>query len=365
MKIVEATSRHLSVPLKQVISSAGGTYPSMDLLVVEIRTEAGSSGMGYTSFLGAQGARAARAFFDYDVRPLLLGTDPREAVPLLERLASATKMRGRKGLVLYVLSAVDLALWDHLGRIASQPVFRLLGGGAGPIPVYLTGGWLSYSEAELCEEAEGAVRAGIPGYKMKVGSGDVRVDARRAEKVRAVLGDGRRLMVDANQRFDLRAALEVADALKDLGVTWLEEPVLTDDLEALRELGRRSPIPIAAGENEYTRLGFRTLIETRALSYVQPDVQRVGGVTEWLRAATLAGTASLPITPHLAHEYHVHVMAATPNAFWIEFFDWAPADLFAEVAEVRNGAIAPPERPGFGVAFTPEALKRYAVPQAS
>ena len=119
---------------------------------------------------------------------------------------------------------------------------------------------------------------------------------------------------------------------------------------------------IAAGENEYTRLGFRTLIETRALSYVQPDVQRVGGVTEWLRAATLAGTASLPITPHLAHEYHVHVMAATPNAFWIEFFDWAPADLFAEVAEVRNGAIAPPERPGFGVAFTPDALRRYAVP---
>jgi len=361
MKIVEAVSRHLSVPLKQVISSAGGTYPSMDLVIVEIQTDAGSSGMGYTSFLGAQGARAARAFFDHDVRPLLLGADPREAVPLWERLAAATKMRGRKGLVLYVLSAVDLALWDHLGKVAGLPVFRLLGGGAAPIPVYLTGGWLSYAEAQLCEEAEAVVRAGIPGYKMKVGSGNARVDARRVEKVRAALGDGRKLMADANQRFDLRGALEMADALKDLGVTWLEEPVLTDDLEALRELGRRSPLPIAAGENEYTRLGFRTLIETRALSYVQPDVQRVGGVTEWLRAATLAGAASLPVTPHLAHEYHVHLMAAAPNAFWVEFFDWAPADLFAEAAEVRNGAIAPPDRPGFGVAFTPDALTRYAV----
>jgi D-arabinonate dehydratase len=362
MKIVEATSRHLSVPLKQVISSAGGTYPSMDLLLVQIRTDAGSSGLGYTSFLGGQGARAARAFFDHDVRPLLLGADPREAVPLGERLAAATKMRGRKGLVLYVLSAVDLALWDHLGVLAGQPVFRLLGGGAAPIPVYLTGGWLSYSEAELCAEAEVAVGAGIPGYKMKVGCGDVRTDVRRVEKVRAVLGAGRRLMVDANQRFDLRAALETAEALKDLGVTWLEEPVLTDDLEALRELGRRSPVPLAAGENEYTRYGFRTLLETRALAYAQPDVQRVGGVTEWLRAATLAGAAGLPVTPHLAHELHVHLMAAAPNAFWVEFFDWAPADLFLECAVIQNGASAPPERPGFGVAFNPDALRRYAVP---
>lgn len=360
MKIVEAASRHLSVPLKRVISSAGGTYPSMDLLVVEVKTDVGSSGMGYTSFLGGQGARAGRAFFDHDVKPLLRGTDPREVVPLGERLASATKMRGRKGLPLYVLSAVELALWDHLGKLAGQPVFRLLGGGAAPIPVYLTGGWLSYSEAELCAEAEAAVGSGIPGYKMKVGSGDVRVDARRVEKVRAVLGDGRRLMVDANQRFDLRGALEMADALKDLGVTWLEEPVLTDDLEALRELARRSPLPIAAGENEYTRLGFRTLIETRALAYVQPDVQRVGGVTEWMRAAALAAVASLPVTPHLAHEYHVHLMAAAPNAFWLEFFDWAPAGLFAEAPQVRHGALAPPDRPGFGIAFAPDALRRYA-----
>jgi D-arabinonate dehydratase len=360
MKIVEATARHLSVPLKQVISSAGGTYPSMDLLLIEIRTDAGSSGLGYTSFLGAQGAGAARVFFERDVRPLLLGADPREAVPLFERLTGATKMRGRKGLVMYVLSALDLALWDHLGKLAGLPVFRLLGGAAAPIPVYLTGGWLSFSEDELCAEADVAVRAGIPGYKMKVGCGDLGRDVRRAEKVRGVLGDGRRLMVDANQRFDLRGALEMAHALRDVGVAWLEEPVLTDDLEALRELGRRSPLPIAAGENEYTRLGFRTLIETRALSYAQPDVQRVGGVSEWLRAATLAGTAGLPVTPHLAHELHVHLMAAAPNAYWVEFFDWAPDDLFAESALVKDGAIAPTERPGFGIAFAPEALRRYA-----
>ncbi len=360
MKIVEAIARHLSVPLKRVIGSAGGTYPSMDLLLVEIHTDAGSSGIGYTSFLGAQGARAARAFFADDVRRLLLGADPREVVPLGERLAAATKMRGRKGLVLYVLSAVDLALWDHLGKLAGQPVFRLLGGGAAPIPVYLTGGWLSYSEDELCAEAEAAVRAGIPGYKMKVGGGDLRADVRRVEKVRAALGDGRKLMVDANQRFDLRGALELADALRGLGVTWLEEPVLTDDLEALRELGRRSPVPLAAGENEYTRYGFRTLLETRALSYAQPDVQRVGGVAEWLRAATLAGVAGLPVTPHLAHELHAHLMAAAPNAFWVEFFDWAPADLFAETAAVRDGAIAPSPLPGFGVTFNPDALHRYA-----
>lgn len=361
MQIVEATSRHLSIPFKRVISSAGGTYPSMDLLLVEVRTDAGSSGLGYTSFLGGLGARAARAFFDHDVRPLLLHADPREIVPLWERLAAATRMRGRKGLVLYVLSAVDLALWDHLGKVAGQPVFRLLGGGAAPIPVYLTGGWLSFSEAELCAEAEVAVRAGIPGYKMKVGSGDVRGDVRRVGKVRAVLGEGRKLMVDANQRFDLRATLEMAEALKDLGVTWLEEPVLTDDLEALRELGRRSPLPLAAGENEYTRFGFRTLLETRALAYAQPDVQRVGGVTEWLRAATLAEASGLPVTPHLAHELHVHLMAAVPNAFWIEFFDWAPADLFTEVAAVQNGTIAPSPLPGFGVTFNPDALQRYAV----
>ncbi len=359
MRIVEATSRHLTVPFKRAISSAAGSYPSMDLLLVELRTDAGSSGLGYTSFLGGQGARAARAFFDHDVRPLLLGADPREMVPLGERLAAATKTRGRKGLVLYVLSAVDLALWDHLGKVAGQPVFRLLGGGSSSIPVYLTGGWLSYSEAELCAEAEVAVQARIAGYKMKVGSGDLRADVRRVRRVRAALGEGRRLMVDANQRFDLRAALEMGEALKDLGVAWLEEPVLTDDLEALRELGRRSPLPLAAGENEYTRFGFRTLLETRALAYAQPDVQRVGGVTEWLRAATLANVAGIPVTPHLAHELHVHLMGAVPNASWIEFFDWAPADLFSEVAVVQNGAIAPSPLPGFGVVFNPDALHRY------
>jgi len=271
-------------------------------------------------------------------------------------------MRGHVPLLdlVSILVIHDLALWDHLGVLAGQPVLRPLGGGAAPIPEYLARGWLSYSTDGLCAEAEVAVRAGIPGYKMKVGGGDVRTDVRRVEKVRAVLGAGRRLMVDANQRFDLRAALEMAEALKDLGVTWLEEPVLTDDLEALRELGRRSPVPLAAGENEYTRYGFRTLLETRALAYAQPDVQRVGGVTEWLRAATLAGAAGLPVTPHLAHELHVHLMAAAPNAFWVEFFDWAPPDLFAQCAVVQDGAIAPPERPGFGVAFNPDALRRYA-----
>ncbi|HUK64573.1 MAG TPA: mandelate racemase/muconate lactonizing enzyme family protein, partial [Dongiaceae bacterium] len=195
--------------------------------------------------------------------------------------------------------------------------------------------------------------------KLKVHHPDPRENRRRAEAVRRALGDGVGLMVDVNQKLDVLGNIRLAAALEDLDLVWYEEPVLADDIAACAEVARAIRIPVATGENHYTRFEFRELCERRAARYLMPDVCRANGFSETLRIGALAAAHGLMVSPHVVHEISLHVAAALPNAFLVEYMNWAPADLFVDLPRCENGWFRVPERPGHGLALQPDAIKKY------
>ena len=222
-----------------------------------------------------------------------------------------------------------------------------------------SGGWGSYSIDDLIAEGRRYAAVGCRYYKIKVHSPDPRVNRQRVEAVRKALGDAMQMMVDVNQKLDVPAAIHQAELLEDLGLVWYEEPALADDIAACAEVARAIRIPVATGENNYTRFEFRELIERRAARYLMPDVCRANGFTETLRIGQLAAAHQVPVSPHVVHELSLHVAAALPNAFLVEWIDWTPADLFEGMPRCEGGAFRISDRPGHGIALTSDAEKKY------
>jgi L-alanine-DL-glutamate epimerase-like enolase superfamily enzyme len=197
-------------------------------------------------------------------------------------------------------------------------------------------------------------------YKMKIHDPDPRVNRTRVEAVRTALGDGVRMMVDVNQKLDVLGNLRQAALLEDLDLVWYEEPVLADDLAACAEVAHAIRIPVATGENNYTRFEFRELIERRAARYLMPDVCRANGVSETLRIARLAAAHQVLVSPHVVHELSLQVVGALSNGFLVEWIDWAPADLFEGMPRCEDGQFHISDRPGHGLTLAPDALRKYA-----
>ncbi|HXU91861.1 MAG TPA: mandelate racemase/muconate lactonizing enzyme family protein, partial [Methylomirabilota bacterium] len=196
----------------------------------------------------------------------------------------------------------------------------------------------------------------------KVHHPDPRENRKRVEAVRTALGDGVRLMVDVNQRLDVLGNIRLAQALEDLDLVWYEEPVLADDLAGCAEVARAIAIPVATGENNYTRFEFREAIERRAATYLMPDVCRANGFSEMLRIGALAAAHQVAVSPHVVHELSVHLAAAMPNAFLVEFIDWTPGDLFEGMPRCEDGAFRISDRPGHGIALASDTEKKYRMP---
>src|SRR3989449_6383491 len=194
---------------------------------------------------------------------------------------------------------------------------------------------------------------------MKIHHPDPRVNRQRVEAVRKAVGDGVRLMVDVNQKLDVLGNIRQAQLLEDLDLVWYEEPVLADDIAACAEVARAIRIPVATGENNYTRFEFRELIERRAARYLMPDVCRANGFSETLRIGRLAAAHQVAIAPHVVHELSLHAVGALSNGFLVEFIDWTPGDLFAALPTCEGGAFRVPDRPGHGIALGPDAEKKY------
>src|SRR3989442_2014529 len=196
-------------------------------------------------------------------------------------------------------------------------------------------------------------------YKLKIHDPDPRVNRQRVEAVREALGEGVRLMVDANQKLDVVGAIRQARLLEDLDLVWYEEPVLADDIAACAEVARSIRIPVAAGENNYTRFEFRELVERGAARYLMPDVCRANGFSETLRIGRHAAAHQIAVAPHIVHELSLQVVGALSNGFLVEFIDWTPPDLFEEMPECRDGCFSVPERPRHGSALARGAKEKH------
>jgi L-alanine-DL-glutamate epimerase-like enolase superfamily enzyme len=356
MKITTLDTAVLRVPTRKPMALE---FPEHRMVVALVETDAGITGLGYTLAFGGGGAEAIQVYLETRLKPLVVGEDPSFVERLWERMYRADRGIKRQGVAAYALSAIDIALWDVVGKLAGLPLYQLWGAVTDRVPAYGSGGWPSYRTEDVVAEAQRYAAQGCRYYKMKVHHPDPRENRKRVEAVRTALGDGVRLMVDVNQRLDVLGNIRLAQALEDLDLVWYEEPVLADDAAACAEVARAIRIPVATGENNYSRFEFRELIERRAARYLMPDLARANGYSETLRIARLAAAHQIAVSPHVVHELSLQVVGACANGFLVEYMDWAPPDLFAGLPACEDGAFRIPDTPGHGIALAPGAIDKY------
>ncbi|WP_224403886.1 mandelate racemase/muconate lactonizing enzyme family protein [Pseudonocardia sp. ICBG1034] len=363
-RISSVTLSSVTLPLPNPISDAkvftGRQRPMTEVafLFAEIRTEAGHQGIGFSYSKRAGGpAQFAHA---REIAPDLIGEDPSDIGRIWTRLVWSGASVGRSGAATQALAAIDVALWDLKAKRAGLPLAKLLGAHRDSVRCYNTsGGFLHETVEQVKDNATRTLDAGIGGIKIKVGLPDTAEDLRRVAAVREHLGDGVPLMVDANQQWDRPTAMRVGRALEEFGLVWIEEPLDAYDAEGHAALAASLDTAIASGEmltsvDEHVRL-----IDTRAVDILQPDAPRIGGITQFLRLATLAEHRNLQLAPHFAMEIHLHLAAAYPHEPWVEHFDWL-YPLFEERLEIRDGRMYVSDRPGLGVTPSPK-LREWTV----
>jgi len=283
-----------------------------------------------------------------------------------QAMVAAIRNLGRPGISSMAIAAVDNALWDLKARLLDVPLVRLLGAARDAIPVYGSGGFTSYTPARLAEQLDGWVRDGIAMVKMKVGR-DPAADVDRVRAAREAIAPSTALFVDANGAYSRKQSLAFAAAYADLGVTWFEEPVPSDDLEGLRLIRDRAPAPIdvTAGEYGYDVVYFRRMCEAGAVDVLQADATRCAGITGFLQAAAVADAFHVPLSSHCAPSIHAHPCCAVAGARHLEYFhDHVRIErmLFDGALRPVDGALCPArDRPGFGLAFKAADARRYAV----
>jgi L-alanine-DL-glutamate epimerase-like enolase superfamily enzyme len=356
MKITAIESCVLTIPTPQPMAR---NYAHQKLVVADIATDEGVKGLGYSLVFGGGGAEAVHAYLQTRLAPALIGEDPLMVERLWEKMFRADMGIKKQGIAAYALSALDIGLWDIAGKRAGLPLYRMWGAVSDRIPAYGSGGWSKYSERDLIAEAERYAALGCRYYKMKIHHPDPLENRRRVTAVQRALGGGVRLMVDVNQRLDPQASVRQARTLEDLDLVWYEEPVLADDIAGCAEVARAIGIPVATGENNYTRFEFRELLERRAAKYLMPDVCRALGFSETLRIGHLAAAHQTAVAPHVVHELSLQVVGALANGFLVEFIDWTPPDLFEELPACKDGCFDIPDRPGHGMALAKGAREKY------
>jgi L-alanine-DL-glutamate epimerase-like enolase superfamily enzyme len=330
------------------------------LVVAEV-SAAGATGLGYTY----AGTQSARLIVDV-LAELVVGADPFAIPRAWDKMFAAVRNLGVRGVCANAISAVDAALWDLKARLFDQPLVRLLGASRDAVPIYGSGGFTSYSGEQLTEQFSGWIAdAGCRWVKMKVGS-EPEKDVARVKMARAAIGSAG-LFVDANGAYARKQALEFADRFADFGVSWFEEPVSSDDLEGLRLLRDRAPaqMEIAAGEYGYEPFYFRRMLDAGAVDVIQADATRCCGITGFLRAASLADAATIPLSAHTAPALHLHVCCAAPRLRHIEWFhDHVRIEhmLFDGAPVPIKGMISPDlSRPGHGLEFKRADAVRFAI----
>ncbi|HKW98279.1 MAG TPA: enolase C-terminal domain-like protein [Bryobacteraceae bacterium] len=341
---------------------ADGTLAWNETTVVIVTAGAGGEvGLGYT-YADVATAR----LIECKLKRLVLHKSAVDVTAAWSEMVRAIRNLGRPGIASMGIAAVDNALWDLKARLFQAPLVTLLGQVRESAPVYGSGGFTTYSAAELMCQLHGWVTQGIGAVKMKVGSHPEQ-DLDRVKTAREAIGPAVRLMVDANGAYSRKQALGLAEKFRDLGVSWFEEPVSSDDLEGLRLLRDRAPaeMEIAAGEYGYDAVYFRRMLEAGAVDVLQADATRCAGATGFLEANSLCQAFGLPLSAHTAPSLHAHLCCAALRARDVEYFhDHVRIEqmLFDGAAKAEQGVLKPDlSRPGFGLELKHQDVERFRV----
>ena len=348
------------------------TFTFHGWLIVEIFTDDGHVGIGNA----ALAPPITKQVIDLYLKPLLLGADPWNIEFLWQHMYRKTMAFGRKGIGMAAISAVDIALWDLLGKSAKQPVFRLLGGRTKPrIPVYASRLY-SIELSELASEAKRYKKEGYRAMKLRFGWGPtdgaagMQQNVALVKTVRDAVGDGIDVMADAYMGWTLDYAKRMLPLLEPFNLRWLEEPVIPDDIHGYAELKSYARIPIAGGEHEFTQYGFRDLLAARAVDYIQFDTNRVGGITQARKIAALAESHSVPVIPHAGQMHNYHVVMASLNSPMAEYFPIVDVEvgnelfwyIFEGEPKAKDGFVDLDDNlPGLGLTVNEKALAKFEV----
>ncbi|MCG6875513.1 MAG: mandelate racemase/muconate lactonizing enzyme family protein [Betaproteobacteria bacterium] len=345
--------------------------PKANEILVRLRTDAGVEGIGLaTSYTPIEAAIHA---FRTGIGELVVGANPLAPERLYEKLFALTSQRlaHEKGwsreAIVRISAAVDIAVWDIIGKVANLPLYRLFGGYRSEVPCYVTCAYYRDGKdmAELRDEMQMLKAQGHKGFKGKVGGAPLAEDIERMALVREVIGEDKDLMIDVNRAWDLPTAIEGARLLEPLRPRWLEEPVRwADDRRELKLLSQRTKIPLSAGESELTSYGCRALIDEQAIQILQFDCTMMGGFTEGRKLAALCELNHVEVAPHHDCFIHAHIVAASPAGCIVESFtdperDPLQAELFENPPKIADGLLTLNEQPGLGLSLSPSAMKKF------
>ena len=359
MALIESMAAgYYRLPLPAALTDAmHGEMLAFELNTVRLRDAEGAEGMGYTFTCGRNGA-AIDAVLRRDFAELLQGQDADRIEWLWNRLWWASHYGGRGGPTVLALSAVDMALWDLKARRLGEPLWKLLGGHDPRVQCYAGGIDLQLPLDQLLRQTDGNLAKGFRAIKMKVGRERLSEDVERIAAMRAHLGEGFPLMVDANMKWTADQAIRAARAFQPFDLTWLEEPTIPDDVAGQARVVREAGIPIASGENLRTLWEFKQLIAAGGVTFPEPDVTNCGGITVFMKVAHLAEAFNLPVTSHGAHDVTVHLLAAAPNGRLLEAHGFGLDAYIEQPLRIVDGLAIAPDRPGHGIVFDWDRLEK-------
>lgn len=382
MQVTQLETYFLTCPLPQPVYTSTSTISQVSEVIVKLSTDAGLVGIGegHGPFLfqpGPEGLKAVSHILR-QITPLVLGEDPFNVERIWQDIFALTykSVRGIAPLarqqrpLITALSAIDIALWDLMGKATERPVYALLGGALRQqLPAYVTGFYYKDNETpdDLRREAAFYLERGYRTLKVKVGRLSPEADAERVRVIREAAGPDVDLMIDANQGWDLPTAVHAARLLEPLGIFWLEDPMpWFDERYTLQRLKAATRIPIAAGETAYTPFGLRPFIAEGLVDYLIIDSTWAGGLTTWRKAAVMAEMYQIPLAAHHDPQIHVHAQAASPTGFILESFadparDPLWFDLFSERPAIVDGYMSLPDAPGLGLELRDDTLEKYGV----
>jgi mandelate racemase len=348
----------VSVPMKLPLGTSAATVRSAPLLLIDLETEEGITGRTYLFCYMPLGAQLiARALHELLV---LIKGDAVDPVEISAKLLRQFRLIGAQGVIWMAMAGLDVACWDALAQAAGMPLVTFLGGVPKPIPAYNSNGLGLMSPEACADEAERLLEGGFRGVKLRLGYPTLEGDLAAVRAVRKRLPDEIAIMADYNQALSVDEALHRGRVLDAEGLSWIEEPIRHDDYAGCSAIARTLATPIQIGENFIGVHAMESALAANSADLMMPDLCRIGGVTGWQQAAALAAGQGIRLSSHLFPEVSSHLLAVTPTQHWLEYVDWA-APILAEPLQVVGGAVTPSNRPGTGISWNEDEVKRFQV----
>ncbi len=349
-------ARAVNVPMARPLYTSGGSVTAAPLVLLDFQTEEGITGSSYI-FCYAPFVLEPMVKLLGNLSNLIKG-ETVAPLAIEAKLQETFWLLGPQGFTGMAQAGIDMAAWDACAKAANRPIVELLGGKARSIPAYNSNGLGIIGSERAKDEAQELVAPGFKAIKVRLGYPDAKTDVEVARAVRQAISDDIMLMSDYNQSLSVPEAIQRARHLDGEGLYWIEEPTRADDYEGYAQIRKHSHTPIQLGENFWGPHDMVKALAAGAGDFLMPDVNKIGGVSGWLRVSALAEISGIPLSSHLYPEISTHLLAVTPTSHWLEYMDWA-SPILQEPLVLKDGHVLPSSTPGIGIAWDEEAIKKY------